>query len=115
MALGDQRDDPHSDPVVAAIERVLKTEREGVATLRKSAEDAQRLLTETRAQAAALARRVDRCIARLHTAYLQKVERDIQALKASHGASRADAGGPYEAAALAAAARRVAANLTGGP
>jgi hypothetical protein len=115
MASAGQSNEPHSDPVVAAIERVLRTEREGVATLRKSADEAQRLLTETRAQAAALARRVDRCISKLHTAYLQKVEHDIATLKAAQAASGADAGGCCDTAVLTAAARRVAAKLTGGP
>jgi hypothetical protein len=112
--MAGQHEQQHNDPVVAAIERVLKTEREGVETLRRSEEDAQRLLTQARVQAAAVARRADRCIARLHTAYLQKVEHDIQKLTASHASSGAAADTSYDAAALAAAARRVAAKLTGG-
>lgn len=113
MAMAGQTDEPHSDPVVAAIERVLKTEREGVEALRKSAADAERLLTEARAQAAALARRADRCISKLHTAYLQKIDRDIQKLGASQAANGVDADQPYDPAVLSAAARRVAAKLTG--
>jgi phage shock protein A len=66
--MAGQHEQQHSDPVVAAIERVLKTERDGVKTLRRSEEEAQRLLTQARAQAVAVARRADRCIARLHTA-----------------------------------------------
>ena len=112
--MAGQHEQHHSDPVVAAIERVLKTEREGVATLRRSEEDAQRLLTQARAQAVAVARRADRCIARLHAAYLQKVERDIQKLTALHASSGSAAGTSYDTTALAAAARRVAAKLTGG-
>jgi hypothetical protein len=112
--MAGQHEQHHSDPVVAAIERVLKTEREGVETLRRSEEDAHRRLTRARAQVAAVARRADRCIARLHTAYLQKIERDIQTLAASHALSGAAADTSYDAAALAAAARRVAAKLTGG-
>lgn len=107
-------DKPHSDPVVAAIERVLKTERDGVDMLRKSTADAERLLSETRAQAAALARRADRCISKLHTAYLQKIERDIGALVRAQSANAADADTPDDTAALSAAAGRVAAKLTGG-
>jgi hypothetical protein len=113
MAMASQTDEPHSDPVVAAIERVLKTEREGVEALRKSAADAERLLTETRAQAAALARRADRCISKLHTAYLQKIDRDIQKLGASQAANGVDPDQPSDTALLCAAARRVAAKLTG--
>jgi hypothetical protein len=108
-----QHEQQHSDPVVAAIERVLKTEREGVETLRRSEQDAHLQLTQARAQAAAIARRADRCISRLHTAYLQKVERDIQKLAASHAATGATPQA-YDAEALAEAARRVAAKLTGG-
>jgi hypothetical protein len=112
MAMAGQTDE-HSDPVVAAIERVLKTEREGVETLRKGAADAERLLSETRAKAAALARRADRCISKLHTAYLQKIERDIDALAQAQAADGPDADKPHDASALSAAARRVAAKLTG--
>jgi hypothetical protein len=114
MRMTGQRGEPHSDPVVAAIERVLKTEREGVETLRKSAADAECLLTETRAQAAALARRADRCISKLHTAYLQKIDRDIAGLAQAQAANGSDANKPYDAVVLSAAARRVAAKLTGG-
>jgi hypothetical protein len=106
--MANQMDAQHSDPVVAAIERVLKTEHEGVETLKKSADDGERLLSETRARAAALARRAGACIAKLHPAYLQKIERDIRA----HAASGAQAGKPYDAEVLAAAAQRLAAKLT---
>jgi hypothetical protein len=82
MAMVGQTDEQQSDPVVAAIERVLKAERDGVVNLHKSAADAERMLTETRAQAAALAQRVDRCISKLHTTYRQKIDREIRALDA---------------------------------
>ena len=111
---GEQRDTDHpDDPVVAAIERVLKIEREGAEMLRRSADDAQRLLTETRARGAVLARRADACISKLHTAYQQKIERDISALKQAHAARGRQAEAPYDAAELAAAAHRLAAKLTG--
>jgi mevalonate kinase len=113
--MAGQHKQPKSDPVVAAIERVLKTEREGVEMLRRSEDEARRLLTQTRAQAGAVARRADRCISKLHTAYLQKVERDIQKLATSNTSSGAGADQISNAKALAAAARRVAAKLTGGP
>ncbi|HTQ84439.1 MAG TPA: hypothetical protein VMI47_14360 [Pseudolabrys sp.] len=115
MAMARRQSDNHQgDAVVAAIERVLKSEREGAEALRKTADDAQRLLSETRAQAAALARRADICISKLHTAYLRKIERDIKALTQAHMASGEQAGKPYDTAVLAAAARRLAAKLTGG-
>jgi hypothetical protein len=104
---------PRSDPVVASIERVLRTERDGVELLRKSRSDAERLLSEARAQAAGLARRADRCIAKLHGAYLEKVEREIAALSEQSWPG-ARAGRSYDAAALNAAAQRLAAKLTGG-
>jgi hypothetical protein len=107
-------DTDNGDPVVAAIERVLKIEREGVEMLRRSTNDAQRLLSETRARAAALARRTDNCISKLQTAYLHKIERDICALEQAHEAASTKAEAPYDAAALAAAARRLAAKLTEG-
>ena len=110
---GEQRDTDPDDPVVAAIERVLKLEREGAEMLRRSADDAQRLLTETRARGAVLARRADACISKLHTAYQQKIERDISALKQAHAARGRQAEAPYDAAELAAAAHRLAAKLTG--
>ena len=111
---GEQRDTDHpDDPVVVAIERVLKVEREGAEMLRRSADDAQRLLSETRARGAVLARRADVCISKLHTAYLQKIEREISALKDAHAASGATAEASYDAAALAAATQRLAAKLTG--
>jgi len=114
MPMAGQTGDATRDPVVASIERVLKAERDGLEALRKSRDDAEHLLSEARAQAAALARRADRCIARLHTAYLQKVEREIQALARERDARGAGAGRTYDAAALAAAAHRLAAKLTGG-
>jgi hypothetical protein len=109
-----QPDEHHSDPVVAAIERVLKIERDGVETLRRSEEDARQSLTQARAQAVAVASRADSCIARLHTAYMQKVGRDIQTLAAAHAADRIGTHKIYDVEVLAAAARRVAAKLTGG-
>ena len=102
----------HDDPVVAAINRVLKTERDGVEMLRQAEEDARRRQSEARAQATAIARRTDDCITRLHAAYLQKIEREIEALKAAH--SPGDLTQSCDRAALAEAARRVAARLTGG-
>jgi len=100
------------DVVTAAIERVLKAERDGVEALRGSEGQARELLAQARAQAGAIGRRTDTCIAKLHAAYLKKIQRDIEAL----AGPAADAGGraPYDQMALRAAARRVAAKLTGG-
>lgn len=109
-----RQQEQHSDPVVAAIERVLKTERDGVEILRQSHEAAGQLLAQARAQAAGIAQRADDCIAKLHTAYLQKLEREIGTLAASHASPAAGDDKVTDAAALVAAARRVAAKLTGG-
>jgi len=111
---GEQRDADIDDPVVAAIERVLKIERDGLEMLRQSTDDGQRLLTDTRARGAALARRADACISKLHTAYHEKIERDVNALKQAHAARGPQAEAHYEPAKLAAAAQRLAAKLTGG-
>ena len=87
-----QQEQQFSDPVVAAIERVLKTERDGVEVLRqKPRPRPSRLLTRARAQAAAIAGRADSCISKLHTAYLQKIDQDMRKIAASnlaHGAER---------------------------
>jgi vacuolar-type H+-ATPase subunit H len=109
-----QREQQQSDPVVAAIERVLKAERDGVQQLSSSREEAQRLLNEARASAAAIAQRVDACISKLHTAYLKKIQRHIQTLTEAEAALGEGAAHGYDRAALEAAARRVAAKLTGG-
>lgn len=107
-----QPDPPQSDDTVAAIERVLRAERDGVETLRQAEERAQNLLAEARAQAGAIARRADNCISRLHTAYLQKIDREVDALNAARPAQKDD-DPAYERDALQAAAARIAARLTG--
>jgi vacuolar-type H+-ATPase subunit H len=110
--MAQQSDEQPGDPVVAAIERVLKVERDGVKTLRDSEDAARRLLADARAQAANITQRTDVRISRLHAAYLQKVERDIAALAVNQPSADESAG--YDRATLQAAARRVAARLTGG-
>ena len=107
-----QPDSPPNDDTVAAIERVLRAEREGVAALRRSEDQAQHLLAEARAEAAGVARRADRCISRLHTAYLQKIEREVDALNAARPTT-SDGDPTYTREALQAAAQRIAARLTG--
>lgn len=109
------REQQHGDAVVAAIERVLKTERDGVEALRRSEQQARDLLAQARAQAAGIAARADGCIAKLHSAYLKKVQHDIETLTGSGAASAVGGDGGYDRAAFAEAARRVAAKLTGGP
>jgi hypothetical protein len=100
----------HSD--TAAIERVLKAERDGVAALRQSAQQAEQLLSQARAQAGDIARRTDSLISKLHAAYLQKIQNDLQQFATGEPLQPNQ---PYDADALAKTARRVAARLTGGP
>lgn len=101
------------DPVETAIERVLKIERDGTEQLQRSGERAQQLLSRAREQAAAIGRRADACISKMHSSYLQKVERDIDRLTESRLSSGAEADNGYDAARLTRAARGVAAKLTG--
>jgi hypothetical protein len=110
--MAQQLSDPPSDPVVAAIEHVLGVERDGEARLREDRHHAEDVAAAARAKAAAIARRVDARISKLHTAYLQKIQRDIDKL-ASTRTPAAAADDPYDLAALTDAARRVAAKLTG--
>ncbi len=109
-----QPDQQQSDPVNAAIERVLKVERDGVQQLRRGEERAQHLLSAARAQAAAIAGRADACISRLHNAYLQKLQGDIERLQQAQLSPGEPAGVAYGRETLAQAARRIAAKLTGG-
>ena len=113
--MGRQQDQQQPDAVVAAIERVLKVERDGVQQLQQSEDHARRLLSDAWARSAAIARRADDRISRLHTAYLQKIQQDILELAESSASTGEPADHSYDRATLAAAARRVAAKLTGGP
>jgi len=109
-----QREQQQSDPVVAAIERVLKIERDGTQQLQDGQQHARNLLSEARAEAAAIATRADARISKLHSAYLLKVQRDVERLGQSNLLSGEHAGGAYDRVRLARAVRRVAAELAGG-
>jgi vacuolar-type H+-ATPase subunit H len=111
--MAGQQDQQQSDPVVAAIERVLNVERDGVQQLQHGQEHARQLLSQARAQAEAIARRADACISKLHSTYLQKLQRDIESLAQSSLSSGQQADNAYDRATLVQAARRVAAKLTG--
>jgi len=112
MARQQKKD--HSDPTAAAIERVLKVERDAAEQLQHSRELAQQLLSQARDQAAALAKRADTRISALHTAYLQKVQRDIDSLVRSNLPSGEQPDRSYDRERLVEAARRIAAKLTSG-
>lgn len=103
-----------SDPVVAAIERVLKVERDGVAELERSAGEARQLLDEARTRGSNIARRTDARISKIHAAYLQKVQQKQQQQLAEADPGGDKSGSDREPEALAEAVRRVAIKLTGG-
>lgn len=98
-----------------AIERVLKAERDGVEALRQSADEARKLVEDARTQAGDIARRADALISKLHAAYLQKVQLDLQRLAETSHSSNDTADNDHAPAALAEAVRRAAVKLTGGP
>lgn len=108
-----QRQQQQSDPVVAAIERVLKTERDGTDELQQCQEQARQLLSEARAQAAAIATRTDAIISRLYSNYLRKVQQDIEQLTQSSLTSGTH-DNAHDRAMLVRAVRRIAAKLAGG-
>ena len=112
-----QVDEHHIDPVVTAIERVLKSERDGVETLRQRAEQARQILTDARSQAGAIAHRAENCATKLHTGYLETIRAEIQRLTEASAArdDNADSTAGHDDEALIQAVRRVAATLTGGP
>jgi hypothetical protein len=105
-----EREQEH-DPIVVAIERVLEAERAAERHLQECRQQANALVTAARERAAAIIRRADARIAKMHTAYLSKVSAEIAVLShpsASGGEDRA-----FDDAELAAAAQRLAAKLTG--
>jgi len=112
--MAHQQDHDQGDPVVAAIERVLSVEHDGVEQLRHGREHAERLLAQARSQAEAIARRADVRISNMHSSYLQKLQRDIDNLAQSGVSAGEQVGNTYDRARLVQAARRVAAKLTGG-
>jgi molecular chaperone GrpE (heat shock protein) len=105
-----QEQQRHSD--TAAIERVLKAERDGVSALQKSTKEAEQALSRARAEASDIARRTDSLISKLHAAYLRKIQNDLQQFATKEPLQPNQL---YDADALAETARRVAARLTGGP
>ena len=109
-----QQDQDRSDPTAAAIDRVLKVERDAARQLQHSREQAQQLLSQARDRAAAIAKRTDARISALHTAYLQKIQRNIESLVRSNLSSGGRPEKTDDRERLVEAARRIAAKLTGG-
>jgi len=112
--MAQETEQDESDPVVAAIERVLSVESNGVRQLRESQEQGNRLIGQARAEADAIGKRADACISRLQRNYLQKVQRDIESLAQANAPSASHADDTYSQAMLMQAVRRVAAQMTGG-
>ena len=99
------------DPAVAAIERVLEAERAGNMRLESCAERAKQTVADARAEAAAITRRADERLARVHDHYLKRIGHKVETLKTASDTGAA-AQGPVSDAVLAEAARRLAAKLT---
>ena len=107
-----QGSEQQRDPATVAIERVLQAERAAEAKLSECQQQAETLVAAAREQAAALAKRVDARISKLHAAYLQKVDRNIAERPSQLSASTGV--GPITAdSELARAAHRLAAKLAG--
>jgi vacuolar-type H+-ATPase subunit H len=102
--------DQGQDPVVAAIERVLEAERTAEVTLRNCQQQAEGLVAAARERAAAITRRADTRISRLHTAYFNKVSAEVA--KLADAPIGEAVGGTIDDAKLIAAVQRLAAKLT---
>jgi vacuolar-type H+-ATPase subunit H len=112
--MGREHEGQQSDAITAAIEHVLKLERDGMEQLRLSHEQAHQILSQARDRAAAIGMRADARITKLHNLYLQNLQREVDLLAESgHGSDENPANG-YDRTALTQAARRLAAKLTGG-
>lgn len=103
--------EPAGDPVVLVIERVLKAERAGEALLRDYRAEAEALVASAREQAAAVTRRADARISKLHAAYLSQISAEIANLPTPEAAACET----VDDAELTRAARRLVAKLIGGP
>jgi hypothetical protein len=105
----EQRPEVRRDPVVLAIERVLEAERAAEARLQHCRKQAEARVAAAREQAAAVTRRADTRISRLHAAYLTKIADDIAKLPIP----QATACESIDDADLEKATNRLAAKLTG--
>ena len=110
-----QLTDPLGDPVTAAIERVLGAERDGVAGLRADRQRTKALIAAAREQAGMIARRAEACLSKLHAAYLQKIQRQIEQLDRAQSSAKDAARNQLDRELLHKAAQRLAAKLTGAP
>jgi vacuolar-type H+-ATPase subunit H len=99
------------DPAASAIERVLEAERASEEQLRDCRRRAEDIVVAARGRAEAIAARRDARIAKLRESFLQRTERDIDALAHATRPTTDVDESPGEHA-LARAAARLAAKLT---
>lgn len=107
--IGDQRSEQR-DPAALAIERVLHAERAADVQLSECRQQAETLVAAAREHAAAIGRRVDARISRLHTAYLEKIDSAAAELATPPPSGTGTGASDSE---LAKAAHRLATKLTG--
>ena len=112
--MAGQQDQQQSDPAAAAIEHVLKVERDGVQQLQRSQEHAQQLLAQARAAGGCdseggLMSAFRNCT----TAICRRCSVTSRGLR-NRRLSSEHADDAYDRMTLVQAARRVAAKLTGG-
>ncbi len=108
-----QQTEQRRDPVVVAIERVLEAERSAEGKLRDCRRQAEALAAIARERAAAITRRADIRISKLHTAYFNKVTADLAMLSDRPISAPEATDVTIDDARLAEAAERLAAKLTG--
>jgi hypothetical protein len=113
--MAEQGSERLRDPVVLAMERVLAAEQAAEARLQDSRQQADARVAAARARGAAIGRRAEARIARLHTAYLQKIDGEIARLKNQQASASETSAPPNVESGLLQAAERLAAKLTGGP
>lgn len=103
-------DDGHLDPVVVAMDRVLEAERRLETMLQSCRQQGNAVVAAARERAAAISRRTDARITKLHTA---KVRLDIASLTNPAEAKSQILERLIDDAELSGAAQRLAAKLTG--
>jgi vacuolar-type H+-ATPase subunit H len=106
-----ERAQPIRDPAVLAMEHVLEAERAAEIRLEACQRQADAAVAAARERAAAIARRADTRLSRVHGRYLERIDVEASKLKSARAADAAADTGIDEAA-LAAVTRRLAAKLT---
>jgi hypothetical protein len=99
------------DPTVLAMEAVLEAERAGEIRVEACRRQADAAVAAAREQAAAIARRADMRLSRVHARYLGRLDAQAATLTSASAANDV-ADTRLDDAALVAVARRLAAKLT---